>query len=72
MWCEGVYKSFAVTQEHFALEYPEQALHYFVYNSAQLSEIDSFARDNDVQVMIINAQAFNSQNQDAPVITTCR
>ena len=67
---EGVYKSFAVTQEHFALEYPQQALHYFVYNSAQLSEIDSFARDNDVQVMIINAQAFNSQNQDARIITT--
>ena len=24
---EDVYKSFAVTQEHFALEYPQQALH---------------------------------------------
>ena len=64
---EDVYKSFAVTQEHFALEYPQQALHYFVYNSAHLSEIDSFARSKDVQVMIINAQAFN---QDARIITT--
>ena len=69
---EDVYQSFAVAQEHFALEYPQQALHYFVYNSAQLSEIDAFARAKDVQVMIINAQAFNRQKQDAHVITTSR
>ena len=67
---EDVQKSFARSQEHFALEYPQQSLHYFVYNSAKLSEIDSFARDKDVQVMIINAQAFNSQNQDARIINT--
>ncbi len=67
---EGVRKSFEMTKDHFALEYPQQSLRYFVYNSSQLSEIDSFARDSDVQVMIINAQAFNSQNQDARIITT--
>lgn len=61
---EGVYKSFAVTQEHFAEEYGKK-IRFFIYNSAQLTNIDQFASDNSMQVMIINAQAFNAKGKDA-------
>lgn len=55
---EGVYKSFQVTQEHFAEEYGKK-IRFFIYNSAQLTEIDRFASDSSINVMIINSQAFN-------------
>ena len=61
---EGVYKSFEMTQEHFAEEYGKK-IRYFIYNSAQLTEIDRFASDSSINVMIINSQAFNAKGKDA-------
>lgn len=61
---EGVYKSFQITQEHFAEEYGKK-IRFFIYNSAQLTEIDRFASDNAINVMIINSQAFNAKGKDA-------
>ena len=61
---EGVYKSFQVTQEHFAEEYGKK-VRFFIYNSAQLTEIDRFASDSSINVMIINSQAFNAKGKDA-------
>lgn len=61
---EGVYKSFEVTQEHFAEEYGKK-IRFFIYNSAHLTEIDRFASDNSINVMIINSQAFNARGKDA-------
>lgn len=61
---EGVYKSFQMTQEHFAEEYGKK-VRFFIYNSKQLTEIDRFASDNSINVMIINAQAFNAKGKDA-------
>ncbi|MCD8181434.1 MAG: DEAD/DEAH box helicase family protein [Firmicutes bacterium] len=61
---EGVYKSFEVTQEHFAEQYGKK-IRYFIYNSAQLTEIDRFASDSSINVMIINSQAFNARGKDA-------
>ncbi len=61
---EGVQKSFETMQEHFANEYGKR-IQFFVYNSKQLSKIDSFASDSGLHVMIINTQAFNtSMNED--------
>lgn len=61
---EGVQKSFETMQEHFATEYGKR-IQFFVYNSKQLSKIDSFASDSGLHVMIINTQAFNSSmNED--------
>ena len=54
---EGVYKSLQVTQEHFAEEYGKK-IRFFIYNSKQLTEIDRFASDSSINVMVINAQAF--------------
>lgn len=61
---EGVYKSFEMTQEHFAEEYGKK-IRFFIYNSSQLTEIDRFASDNSINVMIINSQAFNARGKDA-------
>ncbi len=61
---EGVYKSFQTTQEHFAEEYGKK-IRFFIYNSAQLTEIDRFASDSSINVMIINSQAFNAKGKDA-------
>ena len=61
---EGVYKSFQVTQDHFAGEYGKK-IRFFIYNSAQLNQIDQFASSSAINVMIINAQAFNARGKDA-------
>ena len=61
---EGVYKSFDVTQEHFAEEYGRK-IRFFIYNSVQLTEIDRFASDSAINAMIINSQAFNARGKDA-------
>ena len=55
---EGVYKSFQVTQEHFAEEYGKK-IRFFIYSSKKLEEIATFASDSSINVMIINMQAFN-------------
>ena len=56
---EGVYKSLQTTQEHFADEYGKK-IRFFIYNSDRLTEVDRFASDSAINVMIINMQAFNS------------
>ncbi len=61
---EGVYKSFEMTQDHFAEEYGKK-IRFFIYNSQRLAEIDRFASDSSINVMIINSQAFNARGKDA-------
>lgn len=61
---EGVYKTFQVTQDHFAMEYGKK-IKFFIYNSQHINQIDDFARDSSIRVMIINAQAFNAKGKDA-------
>jgi type III restriction enzyme len=61
---EGVYKSFRMTEEHFTEGYGKR-IRFFIYNSARLPEIDRFASDSAMNVMIINSQAFNARGKDA-------
>ena len=61
---EGVYKSFQITREHFTEDYGKK-IRFFIYNSAQLTEIDRFASDSAINVMIINSQAFNARGKEA-------
>jgi len=55
---EGVYKSLQVTQEHFATQYDNVPCRYFIYNSAKLSDVRQFATSTNVEIMIINIDAF--------------
>ena len=61
---EGVSKSFEVMAEHFLEQYGKRA-RYFVYNSKQLHNLESFSSDAGINVMIINVQAFNARGEDA-------
>lgn len=61
---EGVFKSFQITQEHFSEEYNKK-IRVFIYKSTNLTDIDSFASDSGINVMIINSQAFNAKGKDA-------
>lgn len=56
---EGVKKSFDITSDHFMELYGKKA-RYFIYNSDNLTQIDTFSQSADISVMIINTQAFNS------------
>lgn len=54
---EGVAKSFSMLEEHFMELYGKKA-RWFVYNSSNLQQLDSFSSDSGLSVMIINTQAF--------------
>lgn len=60
---EGVKKSFEITEEHFMEHYGKKA-RYFVYNSSNLYQLDSFSSSADINVMIINIQAFNTSMKE--------
>lgn len=66
---EGVVKSLDIMQEHFAEEYGKR-MEYFVYDSKNLSQIESFALDANLHVMVINTQAFNARGADARRFTS--
>lgn len=56
---EGVKKSFEMTRDHFMEQYGKR-IRFFVYDSKNLNQLDSFSSDAGINVMIINMQAFNS------------
>lgn len=56
---EGVKKTFEITTEHFMEHYGKKA-RFFVYNSSNLNQLDSFSSNSGINVMIINTQAFAS------------
>lgn len=62
---EGVLKSFQIAEEHFQELYRKK-IRYFVYNSnnsSNIANINNFAEDNSIQVMIMNYQAFNTKSK---------
>jgi type III restriction enzyme len=61
---EGVFKTFQVTQDHFQELYGHR-IAPFIYNSSRPQDIESFASDSRISVMIINTQAFNASGADA-------
>jgi len=61
---EGVFKSFQITQDHFQELYAHK-INPFVYNSGRPQDIENFASDSRISVMIINTQAFNASGADA-------
>ena len=56
---EGVKKSFETMEDHFMEHYGKKA-RYFIYNSSNLNQLDSFSGNSGLNVMIINTQAFAS------------
>lgn len=60
---EGVAKSLKITAEHFLESYQKKA-RFFIYNSKDLSPLESFSSDAGINVMVINVQAFNATGKD--------
>ena len=60
---EGVAKSLEITAEHFLETYQKKA-RFFIYNSKQLHQLESFSSDAGVNVMVINVQAFAARGAD--------
>jgi len=61
---EGVYKSFQITEEHFKLRYDNDIYNYFVYDSSKLTQIQTFATSSNIEIMIINIDAFRKSFDD--------
>ena len=74
---EGVKKSFEITTDHFMEHYGKKA-RFFVYNSANLNQLDNFASGSGINVMIINTQAFaaslkeGAKNKESRIIYSKR
>ncbi len=60
---EGVAKSFKMLEEHF-MEYYGKKARWFIYNSSNLQQLDSFSSDSELSVMIINTQAFAASTKE--------
>ena len=54
---EGVDKSFRMLEDHFMEHYGKKA-RWFIYDSSRLKSLDDFSSDAEINVMVINTQAF--------------
>jgi len=61
---EGVLSSIELMRGHFAGLYDKVPFDYFVYSSGDLSKVRQFATSNEIQIMIINIQAFQKDAGD--------
>ena len=61
---EGVFKTFELTQDHFQEIYGHK-ISPFIYNSSRPQDIETFASDSRISVMVINTQAFAARGADA-------
>lgn len=61
---EGVAKSLEMTAEHFKEHYENVTFDAFVYDSSKLSDVRNFATSPDIQIMVINIDAFRKSFTD--------
>ncbi|MDN3509271.1 MAG: DEAD/DEAH box helicase family protein [Candidatus Neptunochlamydia sp.] len=61
---EGVHKSLEITASHFQRLYENTPFDYFVYDSQKLSNVRNFATNSNIQIMVINIDAFRKSFAD--------
>ena len=61
---EGVYKTLQITEEHFKSLYANTIYEYFIYDSSKLEQVRNFAVNDNVQIMVINIDAFRRSFTD--------
>ena len=64
---EGVHKSLEITADHFQAEYGKK-LRYFIYNTqnkSNLTNIKNFAQTGNIEVIIMNYQAFGTRSLES-------
>ena len=60
---EGVNKSLQITADHFFEQY-HKSIRFFVYDSDNLTELDTYSQSSDINCMVINMQAFNASMKE--------
>jgi type III restriction enzyme len=55
---EGVLKNLEITHEHFQNLYDNVPVHFQVYDSTKVSSLRGFATGNNIEVLVINIDAF--------------
>ncbi|KXZ40182.1 type III restriction enzyme [Alkalithermobacter thermoalcaliphilus JW-YL-7 = DSM 7308] len=61
---EGVYNTLQITEEHFKELYDNTIYNYFIYDSSNLEQVRSFAVSNNIEIMVINIDAFRRSFTD--------
>jgi type III restriction enzyme len=61
---EGVYKSLQITKDHFNDLFDNTIYNYFVYDSSKLEQVRSFAVSDNIEIMVINIDAFRRSFTD--------
>jgi len=59
---EGVMSNIELTREHFQSLYGNQPIDAWIYDSRQVSRLRQFAASNQMQLLIINIDAFNKKD----------
>jgi type III restriction enzyme len=59
---EGVYKSLQITEEHFKGLYAGVPFDYFLYDSAKLGQVRTFATSASIQIMVVTVGAINKKD----------
>ncbi|MFJ7738263.1 DEAD/DEAH box helicase family protein [Lysinibacillus sp. NPDC097287] len=63
---EGVMKTLEMTRQYFKTQMQGQVYRSFMYDSSQLNDVQAFATSDNVEIMVINIQAFSksAKNND--------
>jgi type III restriction enzyme len=64
---EGVYKSLQITADHFQEEYGKK-IRFFIYDTkikSNLTNIKTFANTSNIEVIVMNYQAFATKSKEA-------
>ena len=59
---EGVLKNLEITGDHFKALYNNVEYEYFVYNAKNANRLRQFAVSNQIQILVINIDAFNKKD----------
>src|SRR5699024_5702909 len=60
---EGVMKTYHITKNTFQPVLKDKSYNTFAYNSSKLGEIKNFAQNDNIEVMVINIQAFSNREE---------
>lgn len=55
---EGVLKNLEITRDHFRALYNNVEVEHFVYDAKRVSQLRQFATSNNIQILVINIDAF--------------
>lgn len=58
---EGVKKTIEITRKHFSELYNGVSYSDFIFNSSNMSELETFMEEDNIQIMIITVQAFSRE-----------